>query len=464
MRVIHWFRNDLRLHDNTALATACGRADALLPVFVVDPQLLTRHRSARRRSYLARCIASLSAGVAAAGNRLLITAGHPTQVLPRLVETTGAELVTLNRDYSPYAARRDREVTGAIAKHGAAVTAFKDRVVFESHEIVTQTGNPFRVFTPYRNAWMARWRYAPPALSDTPRLPPTIPLTGIDRCDDTVTGWIRGDNLFAAGEDAARARLDEFLAEAVDAYDENRNLPGIDGTSRLSPALRFGALSIRACVDQVTRRIRARRSGTPTGADKWLDELIWREFYIALLAEHPHVLGGAFRREFDAVEWNDDASGFAAWSEGRTGFPIVDAAMRQLVQTGWMHNRTRMVVASFLVKDLLVDWRKGERFFMEHLIDGDPAANNGGWQWAASTGTDPQPYFRIFNPVAQGKKCDPNGTYVREFVPELRGLSDRYIHCPWESPSPPADYPGPIVDHAERRIAAITRFEAAKRS
>ncbi len=243
----------------------------------------------------------------------------------------------------------------------------------------------------------------------------------------------------------------------------DRDRPDRDGTSRLSPHLRFGTISIRRCVQQALA-LATDEPSAAAGATKWLDELIWREFYAALLAEHPRVLGGAFRREFAAVAWNDDDAGFRAWCEGRTGYPFVDAAMRQLLQTGWMHNRARMIVASFLTKDLLLDWRDGERAFMRHLVDGDPASNNGGWQWAASTGTDAQPYFRIFNPVLQGRRFDPDGAYVRRYVPELRDVDLAFVHTPWQAPSPPRDYPPPIVDHAERRIAAVARYEAARAS
>jgi deoxyribodipyrimidine photo-lyase len=197
---------------------------------------------------------------------------------------------------------------------------------------------------------------------------------------------------------------------------------------------------------------------------KWIDELLWREFYAAILDAHPHVTRGAWRREYDALRWNEDPGGFAAWCEGRTGYPLVDAGMRQLAASGWMHNRVRMVAASFLVKDLLVDWRLGERFFFQRLVDGDPASNNGGWQWAASTGTDAQPWFRIFNPVAQGRRYDPDGSYVRRFVPELRNVDDDYVHAPWLAPSPPRDYPAPIVDHAERRAEALRRFAAIEQA
>jgi deoxyribodipyrimidine photo-lyase len=267
----------------------------------------------------------------------------------------------------------------------------------------------------------------------------------------------------AGGEDAARRRLDAFLDGPVRLYATLRDRPAEDGTSRLSPYLRFGAISVRLCVERALECARA-EPGAAAGARKWLDELVWREFYQAVLAEHPRVQTHAYRAEYDAIRWNEDEAGFTAWREGRTGFPIVDAGMRQLAATGWMHNRARMIVASFLTKDLLIDWRRGESFFFQRLVDGDPANNNGGWQWAASTGTDAQPYFRVFNPVAQGEKFDPTGAYVRRFVPELAALSPRFVHRPWDAPAAVRGYPAPIVSHAARRILALRRYEAARRA
>jgi deoxyribodipyrimidine photo-lyase len=241
----------------------------------------------------------------------------------------------------------------------------------------------------------------------------------------------------------------------------DRDRPDIDGTSRLSAFLRFGTISVRRCFTEGLRAIET-DPGARTGISKWLDELVWREFYNAVLVNHPHVLSGSFRPEYDSIRWSGSDEHFEAWCEGRTGFPFVDAGMRQLRSTGWMHNRVRMVVASFLTKDLLIDWRRGERFFFESLVDGDPASNNGGWQWAASTGTDAQPYFRIFNPVAQGRRFDPDGKYVRRWVPELRGVDTRSIHAPWENKSSRRKYPEPIVDHALQRKLAIEEFKRVR--
>jgi deoxyribodipyrimidine photo-lyase len=464
MRALHWFRNDLRLHDNTALLAAVGRADQLLPVFIVDDHLLHGvHTSPSRRRFLLDCLARLAGDLAARGCPLVVRRGDPVDALARLLAESRAELLTFNRDYTPYAKRRDARVRAAARAAGVAVQDYKDRVICERDELRTQKGAGFVVYTPFRNAWMERWRAAPPATHRLARLPRPVPGIASDPLPgpDALAAGGDATDIPAGGETAAQARLHWFLQRAVRHYARDRDRPDVDGTSRLSPYLRFGAISVRQCAGDALA-LAARDRGAASGARKWVDELVWRDFYLALLDEHPRVLGGAFRREFGRVRWNDDAAALRAWREGRTGYPFVDAAMRQLVQTGWMHNRARMIVASFLTKDLLLDWRLGERVFMHHLIDGEPASNNGGWQWSASTGTDAQPYFRVFNPVLQGQKFDPAGAYVRRYVAELRELPDRYIHRPWDAPTPPRDYPPPIVDHAERRVLAVARYAAAR--
>ncbi len=462
MRALHWFRADLRLGDNTALAAAAARADSLACLFVLDEHLLARSGRPRLR-FLHACLAALDGELARRGQRLRVRRGDPRREVPRLARELGAELVSWNRDTSPYARRRDAAVRGALERAGVRVLEAKDRVVFESGELRTGAGQAFRVFTPFRNAWWRRFEAAPPPEPAPLRLPAPVPSEAADALPDLAALGLdgAGPELPAAGEAAARRRLARFLDGAVADYARARDLPGVDGTSRLSPQLRFGTLSPRACF-AAGREAAAREPKLRAGVAKWLDELVWREFYAAILEEHPRVLGHAFRPEFERVRWNEDEAGFAAWCEGRTGHPIVDAGMRQLKSTGWMHNRARMLAASFLVKDLLLDWRRGEAFFMRHLVDGDPASNNGGWQWSASTGTDAQPWFRIFSPVAQGERFDPEGAYVRRFVPELRDVPDRLVHRPWEAPALCPGYPAPIVDHAERRRLAIRRFEEAR--
>jgi deoxyribodipyrimidine photo-lyase len=466
VRALHWFRADLRLADNTALAAAAGCAQELGFLFVLDERLLASPRTgAPRVRFLHACLESLAAELARRGRGLVVRRGDPRREVPRAAREVGATLVSWNRDTTPYAALRDAAVEAALAETGVGVLAAKDRVVFESGEVRTGARGAFRVFTPFRNAWQARLAEAPPAEAGPLRLPaplgaalegalPPLAALGVDS-DRT--------ELPPAGEAAARRRLAAFAGGPLGAYAEQRDLPGTDGTSRLSPHLRFGTLSPRACV-AAAREAMAAEPRRSQGAAKWLDELVWREFYAAILEEHPRVLRESFRPEFERVRWNADEAAFARWREGRTGYPIVDAGMRQLAATGWMHNRARMIAASFLVKDLLLDWRLGERWFMERLVDGDPASNNGGWQWSASTGTDAQPYFRIFSPVAQGERFDPDGAYVRRWVPELRSLPANAVHRPWRAPMLCPDYPPPIVDHAERRRLALLRFEEARRA
>jgi deoxyribodipyrimidine photo-lyase len=465
VRAIHWFRSDLRLRDNTALAALAARADEVALVFVFDDRLLLGSRvGPPRLRFLWDALARLSEDLVRRGQQLIVLRGDPVAEIPRLVRETRAELLSFNRDHGPYARSRDARIRAAVEKAGARVLDCKDRVLFESAEVRTRTGDPFRVYTPFRKVWLARLRQDPPLPTGPIRLPPPMRRLAAGRIPNLAEFGAAGDRtaIQRAGEAAARGRLQRFLDGRIGDYATRRDEPAANGTSRLSPYLRFGILSPRSCVEGVLE-VSAAHPSRAGGAWKWLDELIWREFYSAILHEHPHVLRRAFRAEYQAIRWDDDEDRFGAWCEGRTGYPFVDAAMRQLSSEGWMHNRARMVVASFLTKDLLIDWRWGERFFMQRLIDGDPASNNGGWQWSASTGTDAQPYFRIFNPVAQGERFDPGGRYVRRFVPELREVPDRYVHRPWDAARPPSSYPGPIVDHAHQRQLALARYQAARR-
>jgi deoxyribodipyrimidine photo-lyase len=463
-RGLHWFRSDLRLRDNTALNALADRSDEWLPVFVFDPRLLEGEGAAAVRTrFLVDCLMRLGADLASRGVPLLVRTGFPELVLPRLLHETGADLVSWNAGGTPFARERDSAVRRSVEKCGGRVLERRDHVVFGADEIRTGSGGPYSVYSPYRKRWWRRWTEEPRVAAPLRRLPPPIPgFAGEALPADLLRGErTAGIELPTGGEAAARRRLASFLAGAAARYHDDRDRPDLDGTSRLSPYLRFGAISPRQCFESGIQAAaddpRLRR-----GVRKWLDELVWREFYAAILVEHPRVQRESYRRDTHAVAWNDDAHGFEAWCLGRTGYPIVDAGMRQLQETGWMHNRVRMIVASFLTKDLLIDWREGERFFFAHLVDGDPASNNGGWQWAASTGTDAQPYFRIFNPVAQGRRWDPKGAYVRRWVPELRSVAAEQVHSPWAGGRPAADYPRPVVDHAERRELALSRFRTAR--
>jgi deoxyribodipyrimidine photo-lyase len=459
VRALHWFRSDLRVRDNTGLRAAAEASASLACVFVFDPKLLANAGAPRVR-FMVDCVRRLAQDLEQRGSRLLLRSGDPATEVALLAGELRADLVTWNRDYGPFARARDAAVERRLGASGVRVETFKDRVVFEAEEIRTRAGRPYSVYSPYRRAWWERYRASPIEPRAARRLPqaPVEVSAGSEPGLAVVDGATR---IPTGGSAAAERRLDAFLNNAIADYAWQRDLPAKDGTSRLSPYLRFGAISVRTCLTFALEAARSEPRLAQSVA-KWADELVWREFYHAILAEHPRVLRGAFRPELASIAWQNDPSGFRAWCEGRTGYPFVDAAMRELAETGWMHNRARMVVASFLCKDLLIDWRHGERWFMQRLIDGDPASNNGGWQWAASTGTDAQPYFRIFNPVTQGERFDPDGDYVRRFVPELRGLAGARAHRPWESPLEAPDYPPPIVDHAMARERALARYRAAR--
>jgi deoxyribodipyrimidine photo-lyase len=464
-RGLHWFRSDLRLRDNTALGELAARAEAWLPVFVIDPRLLGARRAATPRArFLLDCLARLGAELAQRGVPLIVRRGRPERVLPRLLHESGATLLSFNRGATPFARERDHAVRREAERRGAQVIACLDHVVFAASEVRSASGGGYAVYTPYRRSWQKRWEREPRLPGRLPRLPPPIGGFSADPVPAPRSPASGGEacEIPTGGERAALRRLDRFLETAAARYHRDRDRPDLDGTSRLSPYLRFGAISPRQCIARAEEAARA-ETKLLRGVGKWIEELIWREFYSAILERHPRVLRESYRQHYDALVWNDDPEGFAAWCEGRTGYPIVDAGMRQLRTTGWMHNRVRMIAASFLTKDLLIDWREGERFFFERLVDGDPASNNGGWQWAASTGTDAQPYFRIFNPVTQGQRFDPEGDYVRRHVPELRGLEGASAHVPWEA-GLPQGYPPRLVDHAERRELALERYEQARRA
>jgi deoxyribodipyrimidine photo-lyase len=465
VRAIHWFRNDLRLADNAALCEA-ATADALVPVFVLDEQILRSPRTgAPRVRFLLDSLERLARELAARGTPLVVRRGDPRRVIPRLLREARADLLAFNRDTTPYAAKRDAAVVRETQRLGARVLAPKDRVIFEAGEVRTQAGGTFGVYSPYRRAWARRLDAEPQRPQPAPRLPSRVPGLGGERVPSAQALGFGGDRtqLPTGGEAAARRRLDRFLDAQVADYATARDLPARDGTSRLSPHLRFGTISARECW-HAAAEASAADARLARGVARWQDELVWREFYAAILEAHPRVAHESHQRAFDAIEWSRDDAAFAAWCEGRTGYPIVDAGMRQLARTGWMHNRVRMLAASFLVKDLWIDWRRGERFFFQRLVDGDPGSNNGGWQWSASTGADAAPWFRIMNPVLQARRFDPDGAYVRRFVPELRDVPRRHVHEPWLAPLQRGDYPDPIVSHAERRRLALARYGAARGS
>ena len=462
---IWWIRRDLRLSDNQALAAALTQAEVVIPVFILDPKLLASpYTSQQRLAFLFEGLRSLEIDLRKRGSNLFIRKGDPLEVLHTLRRETEAEDIFAEADISPYARQRDSRVM-----HELPLTLTPGITVHPAERLRKPDGTPYTVFTPFSRIWHSL-PFPNKPLPAPERLSALPPFNNLGVPD--LPGYSIKD-VFPAGEVEAQRRLVKFSDSIINRYAEDRNRMDLDGTSGLSPYLRFGMLSARQAA-WAAREAEAFAGDTTTrqGAETWLNELIWREFYAAILYHFPYVRQTAFRPELRNIPWRDDAVGFNAWAEGRTGYPVVDAAMRQLNATGWMHNRARMVTASFLTKDLLIDWRQGERYFMQLLLDGDPAANNGGWQWTAGTGTDAAPYFRVFNPVLQGKKFDPQGAYLRHWVPELSAVPDAFIHMPWEMPSDMQaqvdcmignDYPAPIVDHAIARQRVLAAYRKGVR-
>ncbi len=468
--IIHWFRRDLRISDNTSLHEAFTRSSRVIPFFCWDDAILRAPDVGPARvNFLLRSLESLAKNLEAMGHRLIVRRGLPHEELVRLAKETGAEAVFANRDYEPYARERDARVRVALDSVGVVFSSFKDSVVWEEREVLTGTGGVYTVFTPYSKSWRLRARPEPrPRLAHAKQPIPaevvSLPLPS----GGAELGHPLGHELFPAGEKAAQQALDAFIERRVFGYCEGRDHPADEhGTSRLSPHLRFGTINVRTLLKRLAEtRTRAATDAERKGCDVWESELIWREFYAQILANHPHVARGSFRPEYDQLEWSGKDEWFQAWCVGQTGYPIVDAAMRCLNATGWMHNRLRMVVSMFLTKDLLVSWQKGERYFMQRLVDGDLAANNGGWQWSAGTGTDAAPYFRIFNPSSQSEKFDAEGRFIRRWVPELSSMPDALLHEPWEDPLwlARSRYASPIVNHKVQRDRCLAMYKKVRGS
>ena len=481
--VILWFRRDIRLADHPALvaaaATAKERGAPLLPIFIWEPGLIAGPRaSANRTWFLRESLSELGASLRAIGSDLVELQGPATSALPRLISElraaggVGEIDLFMTRDHTPFARKRDRAVADLLAPLDVQVHAKRGLVVVEPEELLTGGGTPYGVYTPYFRRWLEQVdASAPlPAPRKLPPLPTPTPASTVDQVllDAHSMPTAQIEELPKPGERAARAHADTWR-QSVSEYASRRNtLADTAGTSHLSAALHIGLLSPRELVARQLP-LPAVQEGERSGERLWVSQIAWRDFYTQVLWHAPHAARSAWRPSYDAIKWSSNATLLEAWKSGTTGYPIVDAGMRQLAATGFMHNRARMITASFLTKDLMIDWREGEAHFLRHLVDGDIAANNGGWQWCAGSGTDAQPYFRIFNPVTQAGNFDPDGEYVRRWVPELAALNTPAIHAPWAHPKVLADagiklgvhYPEPIVDHAEARQQTLAAYSAA---
>lgn len=424
-----WFRRDLRLDDNHGLHQALISGNPVLPVFIFDSSILDALQNSqdRRVQFIYDRLLEIDAKLRELGSGLLVRYGKPLDVWKEILRDFAVSAVYTNSDYEPYAQERDSAVEDILKKQQASFYSFKDQVIFERNEVVKSDGKPYTVFTPYKNKWLSLFSedLLKPYPSEnmkgrlfTGKIPSIFPLKKIG---------------FTGSDDAVFPER-KIPVSTISVYDQNRDFPALPGTTRLSVHLRFGTLSIRKAVGVGYKHNAV-----------WLSELIWREFYMMILWHFPHVAQGSFKPEYDKIQWLNQEDQFQAWCEGRTGYPIVDAGMRELLSTGFMHNRVRMIVASFLTKHLLIDWRWGEAWFARHLLDFDLSANNGGWQWAAGSGCDAAPYFRVFNPYIQTEKFDPKREYIRKWVPEF------------ERP----EYPKPIVDHAVARNRAIEVYQKA---
>ncbi len=461
MTLIVWFRNDLRVHDLPMLAAGVADADQIVPVFILDNELLKGERSSSNRNrFLIESLEDLRLSLQRRGGELFIRHGKPAEELIKLAKETGATKVYCSADYTPFARERDKKVSMELVKNGIDLVAFPGRLALDHPEkVMTSNGQPWKVFTPFWKRWLLTDRR--PAVK-APRhiaVPKNISTGDLPKIE-TITNK-KQLSVYAAkgGERAGRQRLQYFLQHGLLDYHKDHNDLGADATSRLSPYLHFGCISVRE-IEAVLP--------PGDGPDAFHRQLAWRDFYHYILWHFPHNLKHEFQERFRDLSWNDDQELLNAWKEGRTGYPIVDAAMRQLRLEGWMHNRARLIVGSFLTKDLGLDWRHGEAHFLQWLCDGDTANNNGNWQWIASVGVDPAPVFRrLYNPSSQAKTYDPDGVYIRRYVPELAEVSDKYLAEPWRMSDCDQvksgcvigrHYPRPIVDHAVARKAALERY------
>lgn len=460
MKNLCWLRRDLRIHDHAALSKALSIGETYI-VFVFDSLILgkLKNKEDKRLTFIIDSLKEIETQVQKKGSSILIRYGDPVEIIPTLAKELEVKNVFCNRDYEPYAKERDVKVGKKLTSLGIHFEQFKDSVFFEKHEVLTNQGGIYKVFTPYKNKWLETFensgKMIPEFHCPLKNLAPISNNKNILHFDwYKELGFKESPSLLPGGTKAALKRIKDFSPKMSE-YGEERNYPAKDGTSNLSTYIRHGNISVR----DMLREGFAQKSD---GAKTWVSEIIWRDFYQMIMDTFPHIVKESFKREYDQIKFPGTEADFKAWCSGHTGFPIVDAAMRCLNETGMMHNRLRMVVASFLCKTLLVDWRKGEAYFAEKLLDFDLAANNGGWQWSSSSGCDAQPYFRIFNPYSQSEKFDSKGEFIRHWVPELAHLNARDIHQP--DPLLAPDYPRPIVSYELNRKRCLDLYSVVKAS
>ena len=457
---IHWFRRDLRLTDNTALHAVSVASEHLVPLYVLS-KWKAHHgwTGPTRQHFLCGSLGSLSKNLEAAGSRLILRAGRAEDEIARLIEETGAQAVYFNRDYDPFGREVEKRVRERCRSFGVECRDFQDSVMHEPVDVLTGEGKPYRVFTPFSKNWLARPQRQPERKTKLPP-PPSKAIESLP--PPTLDHWSLPSctaDIPQPGEKAARERMRQFIeGGALDGYAVKRDTPSGVHTSRLSQDLRFGLISIRELVSRCLASSAGKKS-----VETYVKELAWREFYMGILWHFPEVFEEEFNPDFRGMPWDGNDEAFQRWCEGRTGFPIVDAGMRQLQATGFIHNRVRMIVSMFLTKDLHCNWRLGESFFMQHLVDGENASNNGGWQWSAGTGADAAPYFRIQNPWTQSKRHDPDGRYMREWVPELKNVPlEKLLEAPADGRAIAPGYPLPMVDHSTERDRCLARFAKHK--
>ncbi len=456
---IWWIRRDLRLSDNPALIDALKHHQSVIPLFILDKALLSQS-SPRRNSYLFATLNLLEQDLISRGSRLIVRWGKPIEVLPAFIDESKSENIYAQRDYSPFAVKRDTALSKVIP-----LTFSDGLTIFPPDAVKKSDGSSYSKFTPFNHAWKA----LPQNLTVTPAPDylPDYPLLSSEELPLPEEPL-----MFTPGEDAAHERLQYFTREDIFNYSTLRDRMDLDRTSHLSIALKFGFISAREVYSAANHVLEMTKNQQEKESIQiWINELIWRDFFYQIMATHPQVLKTAFNPVYRQIHWNEDKSDLLSWQSGQTGYPIIDAAMRQLNKTGWMHNRARMLVSSFLVKDLNINWQKGEDYFRKNLLDYDPASNNGNWQWAAGTGTDSVPYFRIFNPTLQSRKFDPLGTYIRCWLPELNQVPNQFIHTPWQMAfelqnqfhcNIGKDYPAPIIDHQKAKTMTLDLYRSAK--